>query len=417
MSEPIPFPRDHVSRQAATAAHLDHIRQARQLKPAQGDFFVPHGALFIDYVTCKLPLDWTRPINDGMFLSLKNVEGGDPRSLGDDALLQESDVLEAMAFAPQGMKPVMRIHKRKAVEGSWSSRILLRTVQRGWVEFKGNPTKFLQGHNVFGSDDLCGLVAEAMRVCLEKLGMEVPTHNYQQWLDGHWTMSRVDVTAMMPFEDKAQVTSVIRALSETVYVKWRGRGLFDNGTLYHPPIQQGKRASRWQLVMYSKGVELENAKEPIPDGLPHRSEIIEWAQDKLRVELRLLSDILKQHGVQSATMWSSTVARELFCSYFAKLEIGDAVVVKADDVSKLKRCLKHTYERWTMGYDLRDPKEMPPATFKRHRKLIQEQLGVDIGVCMPKSATVIPLRKAVVIGNFQPAPAWADSRVLFRRVA
>ena len=231
MSEVIPFPVDHSSRQVATPAHLEHIRQARELKPAQGDFFVPAGALFVDYVTCTLPLDWDRPINDGMFLSLRNVEGGDLVSLADDyacgeddeqgGLIDEPDVKAAMAYAPQGMTPVMRVHKRKPVQGSWSARILLRTVQKGYVEFKGNPTKFLQGHNVFGSDDLCGLVAEAMRVCLSKLGMEVPSHNYQQWLDGDWTMSRVDLTAMLPLADKAQVTSVIRSLSETVYVKWR----------------------------------------------------------------------------------------------------------------------------------------------------------------------------------------------------
>src|ERR1700686_517408 len=47
--------------------------------------------------------------------------------------------------------------KRKSVQGSHSGSITVKRFRDGVVEFAGSPAKFLQGHNVFGSDDLQGL--------------------------------------------------------------------------------------------------------------------------------------------------------------------------------------------------------------------------------------------------------------------
>jgi len=48
----------------------------------------------------------------------------------------------------------------KIVEGSHESRVMVWTERESmnYVYVSGNPAKFLQGHNVFGSNDLGGLV-------------------------------------------------------------------------------------------------------------------------------------------------------------------------------------------------------------------------------------------------------------------
>ncbi|MCX5738736.1 MAG: phage/plasmid replication protein, II/X family, partial [Proteobacteria bacterium] len=54
--------------------------------------------------------------------------------------------------------------RRKSVEGSASSTVHIRSADvdrdglASSLQFSGNPSKFLQGHNLYGSDDLPGLV-------------------------------------------------------------------------------------------------------------------------------------------------------------------------------------------------------------------------------------------------------------------
>ena len=122
MTDPIPFePRNYANSKAATPEHIAHLRAQSERKLSQADLFVPSGALFVDYVTCTLPLDWKRPIHGGMFVSLRNVEGGDAAV----SFEEEDEDLP--------MEVEYRLHKRRGVEGSWSARIQLRTVQRGFV--------------------------------------------------------------------------------------------------------------------------------------------------------------------------------------------------------------------------------------------------------------------------------------------
>ncbi|MBD0103457.1 hypothetical protein IAF22_20240, partial [Acinetobacter baumannii] len=42
--------------------------------------------------------------------------------------------------------------------GSYSTKIQIQSVTDTQIYISGNPTKFLQGHNLFGSNDLVGLM-------------------------------------------------------------------------------------------------------------------------------------------------------------------------------------------------------------------------------------------------------------------
>ena len=45
-------------------------------------------------------------------------------------------------------------NKKLSVEGSHSSKIQLQSHSENLVYFTGNPVKFLQGHNLFGTNDI-----------------------------------------------------------------------------------------------------------------------------------------------------------------------------------------------------------------------------------------------------------------------
>jgi II/X family phage/plasmid replication protein len=46
------------------------------------------------------------------------------------------------------------VNKKLSVEGSYSSKIQVASADSGHIWISGNPVKFLQGHNIFGSNDL-----------------------------------------------------------------------------------------------------------------------------------------------------------------------------------------------------------------------------------------------------------------------
>lgn len=357
----------------------------------------------IDWLAASVPFEWERPINDGQFLKIK----------------------------PDG-EVDWCVDRRKVLEGSYSSKITVRTVKRGFIEVSGNPAKFLQGHNLFGTDDVPHLTALFMDRISTMLNLPQPEFIRKAWRDGHFDISRIDINYMFPLRDRSEVRAWLRAAQETTRVKWRGRGQSEDGTLYFGKAQKGGRAKPWMMKLYCKADEMklndvplnaddwhaspEDGREfdggTLPHSIPYRKQLAAWADNKLRVELTLRTQELKRMGLQSGSMLSPNVVRETFAVYLSKLEIGEAVMVAVSDVENLPRALRRTYNEWKTGVDLRQ--ELPKATFFRQRKAIMDALGVDIGVLQPKTATVIPLRRAIVLGEAAPVPSWAPDTICVR---
>jgi II/X family phage/plasmid replication protein len=71
---------------------------------------------------------------------------------------------------PDGVALDWGVLKRKALPGSHSAMIQVQSTTdeegRSAIWVSGNPAKWFQGHNIFGSDDLPGLVLEMLhRIC------------------------------------------------------------------------------------------------------------------------------------------------------------------------------------------------------------------------------------------------------------
>ena len=87
-----------------------------------------------------------------------------------------------------------RTEKRMPVEGSHSTTITLRrSAVDGWLEISGNPSKFLQGHNLFGTDDLDGLVEAFVLAVFDRIGHEPTQHERELLTEGFVTLSRIDI--------------------------------------------------------------------------------------------------------------------------------------------------------------------------------------------------------------------------------
>jgi II/X family phage/plasmid replication protein len=137
----------------------------------------------------------------------------------------------------------------------------------------------------------------------------------------------------------------------------------------------GNNTSRHQIIMYSKGEELEAGKgHQLPIQLLD-TQIAGWADDKLRVELRLKRKELDSVGLKEAHLITPQLIRQLFIEYVRRIDMTQQITLTSKQQMDLPRRLRSTYVLWKNGEDLRST--LPHNTYYRHRKELKTY-GIDI---------------------------------------
>ena len=296
-------------------------------------------------------------------------------------------------------------NKKTTVEGSYSTKIQIQSVTDTQIYISGNPTKFLQGHNLFGSNDLVSIMSKFFDELLKKeeLGLCPDPFQYANIKDGHYELSRVDVNETWHLNNQKDVMAWIRSVGETAYLKHRGAGQFSGDTAYF-----GKNSRRWALKCYSKGLEIQKKDRRLAPELDI-PEMREYAHKALRIEGVTRQLELKRRQLHVASNWDIDTAEELLLEYISKLEMSDVYMLKDDVLDSLPPRLRLTYQAWLNGDDLKSV--LPRPTFYRYRKQILEY-GIDISTKSPKEKNnVIPLIRVL---EAQPVgiPDWAYERNL-----
>ena len=75
--------------------------------------------------------------------------------------------------------------------------------------FSGNPVKWFQGHNIFGTSDLCNLVYELFDSLAKKFGKEQPEFIRDGIREGQYTISRIDINGMFELGSRLDVLSCV----------------------------------------------------------------------------------------------------------------------------------------------------------------------------------------------------------------
>ena len=304
-----------------------------------------------------------------------------------------------MSFDPLGNQEWV-CNKKLSVEGSYSSKIQLQSHSENLVYFTGNPVKFLQGHNLFGTNDIRHLMRLFFDKLLEQspLGLCPDPFQYDLIQDGHYELTRVDINESWHLNNSREVQAWIRAVGSTAYMKHRGAGQFSGDTAYF-----GKNSRRWGLKCYSKGLEILAKGHKLPDELCI-PEMLEYADKALRIEAFIRQLELKRRGLNLVSNWDIDTPTELLLECISKLELSDVYMLKDDVLDTLPPRLRLTYQAWLNGDDLKTVLSRP--TFYRYRKQIL-QYGVDISSKSPKEKNnVIPLIR-VLEAKPVGIPDWA----------
>ena len=299
--------------------------------------------------------------------------------------------------------------KRVVVEGSYSKNITVRSHTDGVIEVSGNPAKFLQGHNVFGSDDLIHLITKTLdRLIALDIGLTPTEEELQKIAKGFFAVTRVDVNEHFAFNSEKSAKAYLRAIANSSNMRHRGAGQFRGDTLYFSP-----QSRRMVAKIYHKGDEIHSRKKEhrLHDDFLAIPELVFYATNSLRLELKILSTQLKDWELNFGYNWTLETPFYLLKKHFIdKLELSENMPIQDDVLETLPSKLRLVHSAWSSGEDLK--RVLPETRFRRHRKALQ-QYGIDIAIVQdskPKD-NVIPMISYLVVKPMG-IPSWAYEKGL-----
>ncbi len=333
----------------------------------------------IDWVTCKIPFFYTGSLDAGQIISITQ-DGEIEYSIG----------------------------KRLPVVGSHDSKLHIRTEsvdedgQTIEIFLSGNPVKFLQGHNLFGTSDLLNLMYETILKLSDKLQAPQPKNVLEQIRAGFYTVSRIDINRMFSLSNRAEVLSFINVMASNSRTKAQS-SVMKGQTVYF-----NKESKRWSIKMYSKGQEINLPRNKKAGGFIMPPELVKFADPLLRIELTLKSNELREIGLHLASEWRNIEELNVFTDYVERIQMASQMKIE-NLSSKIKLSgVKSTYLLWLNGEDPR--LILPKNTFYRHRRTLLEH-DVDISILNTKeqqdTAKIVPLCKVL---ELKPAefPHWVS---------
>jgi len=277
----------------------------------------------------------------------------------------------------------------------------------------GNLSKFIQGHNIFGSLDLNLLLSQSFQKIINQHsehfnGSEIEIKRTLNLISkGDYLVKMLDINFLFDVKNDESVESWLHACEMNARTR-SGRSCRDKGTVY---VQKTSR--RWAFKFYNKYrecIKTKSKKHKLNNQLSGLG-LEDFIKGKLRAELRLMSQELKDSCLTHGYHLTKSKLISLFYEYLGRITMNNQATLIDEQLIKLPRILQSTYQLWRQGASLKDILSKP--TFYRHRKQLLEQ-GIDI--TMPpthpeKSNNVIPLMR-VIEATPVDIPQWAFDRGL-----
>lgn len=279
------------------------------------------------------------------------------------------------------------------------------------IQFDGNPSKFLQGQNVWGSDDVCLLAVHWFKRIAEEFKLPVTVFDLYRVSRGDFTIGRVDINYTYALPGEIQAQQFLIALGESSGTKYQ-RAYTNKGSIYF-----NKRSRRWSSVVYNKHDETKSRrKEQRIFGSPDTiNKLRESVKNCIRWEFKFQSMELKDNDIYTGADLEAFTPAKLFNLYMERIRIEGNMRMTNKELHNLPARLRGTYQLWESGCDLRLCLSM--ATFYRHKKELMAMCGINIDSApRDPGSNVVSLRR-VLEPVPAPVPTWAynDGLVLHRR--
>lgn len=271
-------------------------------------------------------------------------------------MIDSIDISINCIHSPQG-KIVKRInpdtgevkHYREKfkVKNSYKNSLTVKSYNDGTqIRISGNFVKFIQGHNIVGSNNLVGIVYEVVQRVLKELDIAITDVELESIRNGHFKVYSVDIAWGYRQEAK-----LIPYLIDEVGNCWRLRGR--NASNYKSEtVYWNQHSTELALKFYNKRRELGN--KPLPLNLPYRNKLLEYSIGLIRAELTLHSKALSERGLTQGYQWSIAKVSELIELAVQQAQLTGSMNRKLipAKILTLDRKLRQAYLLWASGFDL-----------------------------------------------------------------
>jgi hypothetical protein len=276
--------------------------------------------------------------------------------------------------------------------GSYDDRILVKTPDPCTLYLTGNPVKFFQGHNLFGSTDAIGLALEAGWAVRKEVGMFPSPATWGALEFSKPRFSRIDLTRSYRFQSEAEALDWIRSVA-SVSRSRHGAALTRGETVYF-----GQHSRRWSMKIYPKRQELLAHKPRSGPARIHFDLLADWARGVVRFEVVIRGPELDglPLNFDPLTLWQS---------YYDRITLNENAAMSLDRTlieQTLKPHQQMAMMSWRNGLDLRTV--YSKAGFYKLRRELLELLAVDISQPPQSVATAAAPSALLDPAGWDPEP-------------
>ncbi len=237
-----------------------------------------------------------------------------------------------------------------------------------------NPSKFLQGHNLFGPSNLMSVFPKAIFSVLDKAGIDVPAALAQEILDGQVRLKSVSVNFNLRLPNDFVVSRYLSAAAGAISLRG-ARSRVSVEREVSPTIYIGKGSRTLTICLYNKGVEFgrnANLSLLLSEDYPR---LLDFSRGLLRFEVTFHERKLHQKNLCFPAAWDQMTGFHLLREQADRLVMPTnlSLPIEADD--RVPTTVRRTYHLWLSGFDVRNG--MSESTFYKHRKELLPQ-GIDI---------------------------------------
>jgi Phage replication protein CRI len=281
------------------------------------------------------------------------------------------------------------------------------------IQIRGCPLKPLQGHNVFGSNDVCLPGGTLICAVLDVLEITYTDEQRAAWFAGEFDLSEIHITQRFGLPEGMEQKQFYRHILRNTSWEFRPSCL-NQGT----GIRLGKHQNGPVLVMYDKAQELTDRRTR---AFRHLQAVVAetdatkvWkglttaASTSIRAELKVPKEYLTRNGLTRGSSWLRETVDEVYWQEMEKFRFNSHVPLNTlrPIINRVHdRPLRHALELWASGRELRTI--YPASTLSRCRSRVRQATGIDIVDDVPME-TALPVADILSRENLRPEfPKWA----------
>ena len=248
------------------------------------------------------------------------------------------------------------------------------SLDRGELCLETSLPKALQGHNVFGSNNLEMLCLAVIKLVYDQFGVKYSANEEREIREAGIRLGRLDITCSFKLKSPEMVAQVLEYLYEQFRAEgkaWSAYGTADVETVYNQQY-----STRITDKYYNKGKEVE--VKGIPNSVMQRLRILNMAKYLLRFEVTYKGKELASLGLDYADCWDHARVISELSARVEKFNFQWVIrpILAAEEIPDLNDNCRVFYQLWADGANL--AKHRKYRTLDRVRKMLLKEHQVDI---------------------------------------